>query len=168
MPVGRRILLQLSFQTIPECLVHNLLHSALHTVQGHRRDCYYSKKGLAQRQRLKGLLLHVIRLSPPLRKLCRFDLKFMVDHYFMGQSHVGDSFGCLHQLLHRDKPGRAGCEGRKYTLKKTKLHIRVYFPPKARNQNILTVKKTDLFHGQLTGFGLICKQSALSCSSKWI
>lgn len=29
----------------------------------------------------------------------------------MGQSHVGDSFSCLHQLLHWDEPRRAGCEG---------------------------------------------------------
>lgn len=125
MSIRRRILHQLSFQAIPECFVHNLLHFALHTVQGHRRHCYFSsKKELPQRQGLKKRLLYPFKLSPPFRKLCRFDLKSLVDHYFMGQSHVGDSFSSLHQLRHRDQLGRAGCEGRKSILK-TKWHINV-------------------------------------------
>lgn len=113
MVVRWRVLLQLSFQTIPECFVHNLLHSALQTVQGNRRDSYfYSKTSTV----LKGKLLYPIKSSPSFRKLCRFDLKSLVDHYFVGQSHVGDSFSRLHQLLHRHKPGRAGCEGGKIHL----------------------------------------------------
>ena len=88
--------------------MHDLLHSALQTVQEHSGNIYFdSKRALAQRQGL----LYLIKLSPPLGKLCGFDLESVVDHYFMGQSHVGDSLSCLHQLLHRDKSGRAGCEG---------------------------------------------------------
>lgn len=55
-----------------------------------------------------------IQSSPSFRKLRGFDLKSLVHHYFMSQSHVGDSFSCLHQFLHRDKPGWAGYKEKMY------------------------------------------------------
>lgn len=50
--VWRWILLQLGFQTIPECFVHDLLHSALQTVP-EQHACFYicSKKELTLRKR---------------------------------------------------------------------------------------------------------------------
>lgn len=112
--VRRWVLLQLSFQTIPECFVHNLLHLALQTVQRHgRNDYFYSKK--AEQYSMESRMA-VSNISPSFRKLCRFDLKSLVDHYFVGQSHVGDSFSRLHQFLHRHKSRRASYEGGKVNL----------------------------------------------------
>lgn len=107
--VRRWIFLQLSVQTIPECFVHDVLHSALQTTRGGRRGTVTSTEKTAQRT----VCVHVT--SPSLRELWGFDLKLLVDYYLMSQSHVGDSFRRLHQLLHRDKPGWAGCEQRDVT-----------------------------------------------------
>lgn len=59
---------------------------------------------------------HQLQNSPSFRKLCGLDLKSLVHHYFMSQSHVGDSFSRLHQLLHRDEPGWAGWEEKMWTF----------------------------------------------------
>lgn len=54
--------------------------------------------------------------SPAFRNLWGLDLERLVDQDFMGQCHVGDPFGRLHQLLHRDEPGGAGCETHKQRM----------------------------------------------------
>lgn len=79
-------------------------------------------------------------------------MKSLVDHYFMSQSHVGDTFSSLHQLLHRDKPGRAGCEGGKNTPHQ-KNPYQCILKSKTRNQTFLLVeKKSESLHSQQTGF----------------
>ena len=157
MSVRRWILLQLILQTIPECFVHYLFHSALQTVQGEHKELLllewektHSKDGC------------LINLLPPLRKFCRFDLKSMVHQYFMCQSHVGDSFSCLHQFLHRDKPGRAGCEGRKckiqmihsHKINHRSIHYTNRYQPESWEEN---KNKHKLFHCQQTAFELTCE-----------
>lgn len=120
--IRRWILMQLRFQTIPECSVHYLLHSVLQTVEGDKVWTGYCEriKNAHPKMKTKVLCCIYTTWSPSFRKFCRFDLKRLVDHYLMSQSQVGDTLGRLHQLLHRDKLGRTGWKNEKV------LYIRTY------------------------------------------